>query len=416
MLVKYNSPTQLNFMAFAVPLFLLLLFIEYLVTQKQRKEAFHFEEAVANINVGIGERLTDVFTTGMFYFLFQWLYIHCRLFTIPSNWFSYLLLFLVTDLVWYWYHRFGHKVNLFWAIHGVHHQSEDFNFTVSVRITVLQSALRSLFWAILPVLGFNPKAVAIMLIIHAGYSFFTHTRAIGKLGWLEYILVTPSHHRVHHSSNPEYLDKNFGDVLIIWDKIFGTFTKETVPANYGLTKPLNSYSFLWQHTHLLFEMAIAFSRAKSIRQKSIILFGTPDNIDPVIREILERKTLRRNTQTNPGPHLYRYIAIQTGLTLTVLFFTLLFVHYMDAPELTVAAMFILISVISTGAMLEQRRWVFPLEICRLLLCCIYVHFVYPAAVLTGACCTGFIILLIYYKTVRSYYINRLYTPAPTFNL
>ena len=138
---------------------------------------------------------------------------------------TWFLLFLATDLVWYWYHRLAHEINVFWAAHVVHHQSENFNYTVSARITVFQSVVRCMFWCILPLLGFPAIMVSTFLIIHGMYPFFIHTQALGRWGWFEKILVTPTHHSLHHASNPEYLDKNYGDVLIIWDKIFGTFVQ-----------------------------------------------------------------------------------------------------------------------------------------------------------------------------------------------
>src|SRR5215218_8889306 len=263
---------KLNYLAFAVPLFLLLMWMEYHFSRKRGKQTHRFDESVANLNVGIAERLCDLFTTGLFFFIFSWLHSHYALFNIKATGFTWVFLFLATDFIWYWYHRFGHEVNLFWSVHVVHHQSEDFNYTVSGRITVLQAFVRGFFWCVLPLIGFPASMISVLLLVHGAYPFFTHTQLVGKLGWLEYIFVTPSHHRVHHSSNPEYLDKNFGDVLIIWDKLFGTFVKETELPVYGLTHPLRSYSFLWQHFHHLFELAIATKRATGFKQKLRIIF------------------------------------------------------------------------------------------------------------------------------------------------
>jgi sterol desaturase/sphingolipid hydroxylase (fatty acid hydroxylase superfamily) len=160
-----------------------------------------------------------------------------------------LALFIATDFVWYWYHRLAHTINIFWCVHVVHHQSEDFNYTVSARITVLQAFVRTGFWSVLPLAGFSAEMITSILLVHEVYPFFVHTQLIGKMGILEHIIVTPSHHRVHHACNDEYLDKNYGDVLIIWDKLFGTFVEEKAPPVYGLTKQLGSQSFLWQHFH-----------------------------------------------------------------------------------------------------------------------------------------------------------------------
>lgn len=268
---------QLNFIAFAIPFFIFFIALEYIISARQQKKVYNLHEAIANINVGIVERLSDLVTTGTFIFVCTCINTHWSFWTIQSTWLTWGLLFLLTDLVWYWYHRFGHEVNLFWSVHVVHHQSDDFNFTVSARITFLQAFARGLFWSILPLIGFQANMVMIILMIHGTYPFFTHTQLVGKLGWLEYVLVTPSHHRVHHSSNDEYLDKNYGDVLIIWDKLFGTFAVETTTPAYGLTAPLKSYSFLWQHFHFILEMIVAFKRSKSYKNRWRILFGKPDD-------------------------------------------------------------------------------------------------------------------------------------------
>jgi sterol desaturase/sphingolipid hydroxylase (fatty acid hydroxylase superfamily) len=258
---------KLDFIAFAIPFFVSFMLLEYYMSKRKNKTIHQFNEIVANINVGIVERISDLLTTGSFFFIFSWLNQNYAIFDVPNNWITWVLLFVATDLLWYWYHRFGHQINLLWAAHIVHHQSDDFNYTTAARITVFQAITRGLFWSILPIIGFKPEMITVFLLVHGTYSFFTHTQLVGKLGWLEYIIVTPSHHRVHHSSNPEYLDKNYGDMLIIWDKIFGTFAQEKAEPKYGLTKSLDSHSFLWQHFHYVLELFVACRLAKGIRQK-----------------------------------------------------------------------------------------------------------------------------------------------------
>ena len=142
------------------------------------------------------------------------------------------MMLLATDFVWYWYHRLGHEVNIFWGAHIVHHQSEEFNFTVAARITTLQAIVRNVFWCILPFIGFHPNLVMTILVVHGVYSFFTHTQILEKQKWLEYIFITPSLHGVHHASDEKYLDKNYGDVFVFWDKLFGTFQKEEEKPKY----------------------------------------------------------------------------------------------------------------------------------------------------------------------------------------
>lgn len=398
----------MNYLAFAVPLFLLLMWLEFQFSRKKGKRIHQFDESIANLNVGIAERLCDLFTTGFFFFIFSWLHTHVALFQIKATVSTWLLLFLATDFVWYWYHRFGHEVNLFWSVHVVHHQSEDFNYTVSARITVLQAVARGLFWSVLPIIGFPPAMVSVLLLVHGAYPFFTHTQLVGRLGWLEYVFVTPSHHRVHHGSNPEYLDKNYGDVLIIWDRLFGTFAKEGKAPAYGLTAPLKSYGFLWQHFHFMLEMAVAFKRAKNWKKKLRTLFGRPDEIDPRIKTYLERKLLRKRESGAKSPFLFWFIRCQTAVTLLVLFFTLLLNPYLSFMQTGIAAFFILLSVINTGAMLEQRRWVFYLDLIRLHLVGLFLYTFYPYPVISVAIFCISLSTFAFYKTLGKRYYAVLY--------
>jgi len=404
---------KLNLFAFAVPLFLFFMMLEYFAARRKKLPTHRLEESVANLNVGIAERLTDLLTTGAFFFVFLWVHHHFAIFNIKATPLSWLLLFICTDLAWYWYHRYGHEVNLFWSAHVVHHQSNDFNFTVSARITVFQAVIRGIFWSVLPLIGFPPEMIAIFLLIHGIYPFFTHTELIGKLGWLEYIIVTPSHHRVHHSSNPEYLDKNYGDMLIIWDKIFGTFAEEKNKPVYGLTSPLSSYSFLWQHFHFFLEMIVAFKFAKGFRSKMKIIFGKPDSVNPNIRLLLQRKMLSRQPAGNlhPSKFIGRLVIVQTIITMIILFFTILLVNHISKAQLCILSIFIFTSVINSGAVIEQKKWVFHLDYIRLILLTafLYTFHPYPAAIYLAVFMLSCI--LIFYRSVGKWYCTQLYNYA-----
>src|SRR5215217_5323196 len=187
-----------NYIALAIPFFLTFMLLEYYFARRRGKKYYNLHNTIANVSVGIGDRVADVLVSGSFYFVYDHLQQRFGVFKIEPNALIWITLFLVTDFIWYWYHRLAHEMNIFWAVHVVHHQSEDFNYTVSARITVFQSFVRAAFWTVLPLLGFPAYMITIMLLMHGLYPFFLHTRLIGKLGWLEYILVTPSHHRVHH--------------------------------------------------------------------------------------------------------------------------------------------------------------------------------------------------------------------------
>lgn len=405
---------QLNYLAFAIPFFLFFMAWEYYYSKRRGKHFFQYAESVANLNVGIAERLLDIFTTGIFFFVFKWVYDNYAIFDIKQNVLTWILLFLVTDLVWYWYHRLAHEINLFWAVHVVHHQSEDFNYTVSARITVFQAMVRCLFWSILPLLGFPPVMISVLLLVHGLYPFFIHTQALGKWGWFEKILVTPTHHGIHHASNPEYLDKNYGDVLIIWDKLFGTFAREqkNVPIVYGLTRPLRSYSFLWQHFHFMLEIVMNFRHAQGFRAKWKVLFGGPDGLDPRFRSILERKFLRiRHREQAPTQAMRQYITAQTIFSLGLLFVVILFEHHFSMLQLILFSGFILVSLVNSGAILDQRRWIFYLEYIRLLLVLAAIGIFYPNNWTFTAVIGVFLLLCCFFRPIRRYYLKLLYSSS-----
>ncbi len=401
-----------NILALAVPFFLFFIGLEYWHGKKKGLDHFHFAESIANLNVGIAERLSDVFATGLFFYLFKYIHDHYALFSIRANWYTWILLFLLTDLVWYWYHRLAHEINLFWAVHVVHHQSEDFNYTVSARITLFQAVVRSLFWSVLPLIGFPAEMITAFLLIHGLYPFFIHTQTIGKLGWLEYILVTPSHHRVHHSSNTEYLDKNYGDVLIIWDKLFGTFASEgSSPIRYGLTKPLGHHSFLWQHFHFLLELGYACLQTGSWKKRWSIVFGRPDGLEADNRSRLEQVFLTQPPvgQTTRAQRLY--IVWQTGISLALLFLVCLFEKMLSGAQCTILSAFILISLINTGAILEQKKWVFYLEYTRLAVVLAGIGLQQKGVFTLGIIILIFGVVTLYFRSVQSYYERYLFGSA-----
>lgn len=399
---------QLNLLAIAIPLFITFMMLEYWISKKQGKQYFHFASSVSNLNVGIAERVMDTFVTGAFFFVYDYLHRHYAIFDIQANWMSWVFLLLCTDLVWYWYHRLGHEVNLLWSLHIVHHQSEDFNYTAATRVTIFQAVARTCFWAILPVIGFPAHMITLLLLAHGLYPFFVHTRTIGKLGWLEYIFVTPSHHRVHHASNEHYLDKNYGDIFIFWDKIFGTFTEEKEEPVYGLTKPLESHSFLWQHFHYQLELYFAMKRTKGLAAKMRILFGRPDTVDAGIRPALERKFRIYKNPRNAPIHLNRYVLGQVIFVLITLFLFILFEYQMGwYPRLLIAA-FILLTVINCGAILERRKWIFHVEFARTVVVLAGLTLYYPALPILFGLTVFLLLHLYYFNALKQKYFRLVY--------
>lgn len=367
---------NINFLAFAMPAFFLFVYLEYKLAQRRnRPEIFNYESSVSNISIGLAERLINLFIAASFYQLFYHIYNHYRIFDIPSTVLIWIGLILATDFVWYWYHRLGHEVNFFWAAHIVHHHSEEFNFTAAARITTFQAIIRTGFWCILPFFGFHPKMVITMLIVHGAYSFFTHTQVIGRIKWLEYIFVTPSIHGVHHASDEKYLDKNYGDMFTFWDRIFGTFQMEEEKPKYGLTHPLKSYSFLWQHFHYYFEIYELWKRSKGFSARWNAIFGSPAKMDQDIRPMLERRFLQDKTDRSHRLKFRNYLYIQLAIsTLLLTGFTYYF-GVLDLYDKIFALSFIMITLINCGALLEQRKWIYYLEYSRVFILSTYILYV-----------------------------------------
>ena len=401
---------KFNILAFAVPLFISLMLLEYLVAKKRKLAYFNLHNSIANICIGIAERLCDILIAGSFFFVYDHLQKKYALFTIKPSVFLWILLLLCTDFIWYWYHRLAHEINILWAVHVVHHQSEDFNFTVSARITVLQALVRTGFWSVLPIIGFPASMITVMLLIHGIYPFFVHTRLVGNLGILEYIFVTPSHHRVHHAADEKYLDKNYGDVFIIWDKLFGTFQKEEEEPTYGLTKPLNTYSFLWQHFHFYIELFLAAKAQKGIRAKIKTIFGRPDQIDPSIRAKAEAALhIHHSKKETIREPLNRYVIWQMVLMLLALFVFILFEKYTGPSFRTIFTGLTLLTLINCGAIMEHKRWIFHVEYLRIVLVSVIpLYYFYNSYSFVLILLSLLTIPVIYYRTFQARYLSMVY--------
>lgn len=401
---------NLNYLALAVPFFCFFILLEYWVARRQGKQYFNFSRVISNLNIGIAERTLDVFAAVSFYFFYDYLHSHYAIFDIPSTLFWGLILLFCTDLVFYWYHRFGHEINLFWSLHIVHHQSEDYNFSTGTRVTVFQAAVRTCFWAVLPIIGFSAPMISIVLIIHGAYPFFTHTRTVNRLGWLEYLFVTPSHHRVHHATNEQYLDKNYGNVFIIWDKIFGTFEEEKEEPVYGISHQLEGHSFLWQHFHYIFELQYAVKRAKGIREKLGILFGSPEKVDPQIREILERRfRISHNKNIAPASNeVNHYVAWQLVVTMVFLFLFLLFKDHLTMMPRIFSTLLILMTLINCGAIMDRRPWVFHMEYFRLFIAWLLLLSYFPGPLLTIVLMSVALIVIVNYDNLEQRYMELVY--------
>lgn len=245
----------------AMPIFLFLIIIEKIYGYYKKVDYAPIIDSVSSISSGMTNATRDVLGLSISIITYEILVNKIALFHIEESALAYIIAFIAIDFQGYWTHRWAHQINIFWNKHAIHHSSEEFNLSCALRQSV--SDFFKLFtFLLLPaaLLGVPAKVIAITLPIQFFLQFWYHTRYIGKLGFLEKIIVTPSHHRVHHAINPEYMDKNHSQIFIIWDKLFGTFQEELpeVPAVFGITRPAetwNPFKINFQHLWVLIKDA-----------------------------------------------------------------------------------------------------------------------------------------------------------------
>ena len=204
---------------------------------------YSWADTISNASLALLHQASDAAFMLLFvHTAYDWTYRH-GLQLVSESWLMVPLLFLLQDFLYYWFHRASHRIRWMWASHVVHHSSERLNFSTAFRqsLTYPVSGMW-LFWVPLAWVGFTPDQVVLIVGLSLAYQFFVHTQAVGKLGWAEFIFNTPSHHRVHHARNPQYIDRNYAGVLIIWDKLFGTFVEEVEAPEYGIVRQIQSHN------------------------------------------------------------------------------------------------------------------------------------------------------------------------------
>jgi sterol desaturase/sphingolipid hydroxylase (fatty acid hydroxylase superfamily) len=249
----------------ATPVFLLLIGIEFVIGRKRGRNTYRLNDALNSIGLGIMSQLVGVFSNLMAIGIYSVVFTHAALWRLPANalwvWLAGLLLY---DLCYYWHHRLGHTVALFWAAHVVHHQSEDYNLSTALRQTSSGWLGGWLFYLPMALLGFPPLVFGSVALIDLLYQFWVHTQQVGKLGGFDRWFCAPSNHRVHHAVNDKYLDRNYGGILIVWDRIFGSYEVEDddEPCVYGTRGPLRSWNPVWANLHNYADMARDSWRAR----------------------------------------------------------------------------------------------------------------------------------------------------------
>jgi sterol desaturase/sphingolipid hydroxylase (fatty acid hydroxylase superfamily) len=260
------------------PVFLALVLWEAHWFRRRRPEVYSFVDSASNAGLALlhqgADALAWALVIGLFYAVHQ-----VRLFDLPASAWTIAGLFLAQDFFYYWFHRASHRIRWLWASHVTHHSSERLNLSTAFRqsLTYPISGMW-LFWLPLAWLGFDPLHIVAVVAINLGFQFFVHTQVVGKLGWLEHVFNTPSHHRVHHARNPCYIDRNYAGVLIVWDKLFGSYVDEhdATPCEYGIVGQIHSHNPITLTFHEWRDMLRDAWRARGLRAKLAQLFGPPE--------------------------------------------------------------------------------------------------------------------------------------------
>ena len=363
-----------SLIALAIPFFVLLMGVEWGVGRLRGRRVYRLADVVGDMGCGILQQVGELFLGVLVGALYVSIYTHHRLVDLSAgSWGTWVLAFVGVDVAYYWWHRLSHTVNFLWAVHGVHHQSEDYNLAVALRQSILSSSTSFPFYLPLALLGVPPLVIVGSVALNMLYQFWIHTELVRKLGWLESLLNTPSHHRVHHAINPRYLDKNYAGVFIVWDRLFGSFEEERETPVYGITRPLRSFNPLWAQVAEWVALAKQARAARRWRDKLRVWFAPPSWHPPEV-------------QVEPSPLLmpggYRkhdvavsmrrrwYVGLHFALMVAATFVLLMWGSQqpwgMKAGEVALLAL----SLVTASGLLEQRRWAVPVEGLRLALLCV----------------------------------------------
>jgi len=262
----------------ATPVFLALIALEFAVGRARGRDTYRLNDALNSIGLGIMSQITGLFVALFTLGIYTAVHEHLAIWSMPKDsaavWLGALIAY---DFFYYWHHRAGHRIALFWASHAVHHQSEDYNLSTALRQTSGGWVAGWLFYLPMALAGVPPLVFAVVALIDLLYQYWVHTQQIGRLGWFDRWFCAPSNHRVHHAVNDRYLDRNYGGILIVWDRLFGTFIEEddTEACVYGTRSPLRSWNPLWANLQVYRELALDSWRAASWGDKLRVWLKPP---------------------------------------------------------------------------------------------------------------------------------------------
>jgi sterol desaturase/sphingolipid hydroxylase (fatty acid hydroxylase superfamily) len=360
----------MNLIVLAIPVFFLLIAVEVVLARLQARDLYRLSDSVNDLSCGILDQLLDGLLKAALLAGYVFLHERYRLFSFPpASPVVWAACFLGVDFIYYWFHRASHEVNALWAAHIVHHQSEEYNLTVALRQSAFQQAFSWVFYLPLAVLGFPPAVFLAVSAINTLYQFWIHTRTIGRLGPLEWVLSTPSNHRVHHGRNPRYVDRNHGGTLIVWDRLFGTYAREEDEPVYGITSPLRSLNPVWANLHYWADLLCRARRAVRLRDRLRYLVARPGWNPPELGGFqappeVDRACYRKFDVPVPRG-LHAYVAVQFAAMLLLASWFLFSQEGLSLGLRAAVSAAVAFSLVALGGLLERKAWAPAAEAVRL---------------------------------------------------
>jgi len=357
-----------DYTGLAGPAYFILIALEVWAAKRRGVRVYRLNDAINDVSTGLLMQLAVLSFGGLIVASYIGIYQSWRIADwSPESATTWIACFLAVDFTYYWFHRLSHEVNFLWAAHVVHHQSEDFNLAVALRQSTLQPFFSAFFYLALALLGFPPLVFFACSAINTIYQFWLHTQMIDRLGPLEAVFVTPSHHRVHHGRNPIYIDRNHGGTFIVWDRLFGTFQREEETVVYGITKPLASWNPIWANLHYWIELAESARKARGPADKIRMFLKMPGWFPQELGGVQSAPPI----EAEPGKFDRRYprevgdyAIVQFALLTTVLVGLLFMVGSYGFAVTAAAGVAIIWGLVNLGGLFETKAWAYRSEAVR----------------------------------------------------
>ena len=356
----------MNIILYAIPFFFALIGLELLLDKIRNTGYYRLNDAINSLSAGVLSRMSEIAKGILPFTVYVLIYQHFALFSLPDTLWMWLLAFVVYDLCYYWNHRLGHEMSLLWAAQVVHHSSEEYNLTTALRQTS-SSFLSYVFYLPMALLGVDPLLLLEVASLNLVYQFWVHTRHVPELGWLEYLLVTPSNHRVHHAQNRVYIDRNYGGVFIIWDRLFGTYQRElsSDPVIFGIRSALKSWNPLYANIQVYAQLWQDSWHTARWRDKLRVWFGRTGwrPADVAERFPLVKTDLQHFSKFDVAlSGLSKgYCLLQHVLVTLIAVLLMLNVSALTLPYQLALVVWVAYASYSVGAMLENRPIALRLE-------------------------------------------------------